>query len=233
MKDKRFVLIILLIFIVFWNCAPTGNPPREQRNETKVSATCGPDIDLSKTINEHLSSADWTENGEAAETLLLQANKSAACRTAIIKQLINAMSKANPDLIDDPQSYHLWSTGAVLLGELKAVEALDLLIPRLDLNDGHFSASGVHQPVVFGIRKMGSLAVPKLDVALKHNANRNIQLAAALCLADIGGEDAKHSLKTALESTTDPCVRRFVELSLEPPTDDVLKQRILAYRCGD
>src|SRR6185369_4616813 len=112
---------------------------------------------------------------------------SPACRTETISQLIRAMDKPNLSFVMDRPSYFLWLNGAVILGDLKAVECLDLLIEHLDLNDGFFSASMVHQPAILGIEKMGTLAVPKLRVALEQHPRREIRLATALCLADIGG----------------------------------------------
>ncbi len=223
----------LLMLIILCSCAAISNKTPQKGSDKIRTKVCGSDIDPSQAISQSLSSEDWAENEQTAKTLLLYANKSTDCRTAIINQLIEAMDKPNPNFLADQRTYHLWSTGAALLGELKAVEALDLLINHLDLNDGHFSASGVHQPAVFGIRKMGSLAVPKLEEALSHNANRNIRLAAAWCLSDIGGKDAKHSLKHALESESDPCVRRLITLLLEPANKSVIEQRILALQCDN
>ena len=130
--------------------------------------------------------------------------------------------------------------------QCSAVEALDLLIEHLDANDGFFSASMVHQPAVLGVKAMGVVAVPKLASALRQHPNRNIRLAAALCLADIGGPEATDALKQALSSESDQCVRRFISLSVDNPVDgkeskprlsaddaDVLWQRLLAFRCGN
>jgi len=93
------------------------------------------------------------------------------------------------------------------------------LIKHLDKNDGFFSASMVHQPAVLGIEKMGSLAVPKLRNALQY-PKREIRLATALCLADIGGAEALAALKDALNTETDQCVRRFITLLLPTPTEE-------------
>jgi len=135
-------------------------------------------------------------------------------------------------------SYFLWRRGATILGKLQAIEALDFLIDHLDLNDGFFSASMVHQPAVHGVEAMGSVAVPKLSLAVQHHMNRNIRLAAALCLVDIGGQAAMEALRAALHSESDSCVRRFIELSLEKPgtgieAPELLRQRLMAFRCDN
>lgn len=86
---------------------------------------------------------------------------------------------------------------------------------HLDLNDGEFSASMNHQPAVLGVVAMGSAALPKLTVALKENQNRDIRLAAALCLNQIDGATVLPTMKEALRSEPDACVRRFLEISVK------------------
>jgi HEAT repeat protein len=192
----------------------------------------------------HQLSSYGNEAYEAASKLVASANDSPECRDEIINELVQEMKKG---LVEYNQSsFMLWKKGSAVLGELKAVETLDLLIDNLNLSDGLFSASMVHQPVVLAVEKMGVLAVPKLATALKSHSNRDIRLAAALCLLDIGGSEALDALKSALSSETDQCVRRFITLSLPDPADgtkskpritaetgEKLMQRLLAFRCGN
>lgn len=103
----------------------------------------------------------------------------------------------------------------------------------------------VHQPAILGVTGMGEVAVPKLDIALQQSANRNVRLAAAFCLVDIGGQEAMDALKQALRSESDQCVRRFISLSIDKPVEkksrpeltpndtDVHWQRLLAFRCNN
>jgi len=62
---------------------------------------------------------------------------------------------------------------------------------------------------------MGELAVPKLDLAIRNNANLDLRLAAAFCLTDIGGPQAMESLQWAADSGSDGCVRRFAKIALQ------------------
>ena len=64
------------------------------------------------------------------------------------------MNKPELNFVTDRSSYFLWRNGTAILGDLKAVESLDLLIEHLDASDGFFSASMVHQPAVLGIEKL-------------------------------------------------------------------------------
>jgi HEAT repeat protein len=204
---------------------------------------CKNNIDIRINIARLASNSPDTR--QAVGTLLLL-GEDPECRKEIIRELLRAMNEQNPNVETDRSSYFLWSNGAAILGDLKAVEALDLLIEHLDLNDGFFSASMAHQPLVLGLEKMGIVAVPKLGIALQHHMSRDIRLSAALCLADIGGTEAMDALKKALDTETDQCVRRFITLSLPRPagglttkerlaSDDgeVLRQRLLAFRCGN
>jgi hypothetical protein len=221
----KFVVGLIVIFL--WSCTATIKKPSMEASRNSFTRNqCGLEIDVYDAINNGLSSEEWDHNNQTRKTLLLYADKSSECRTEIVKGLIDAMNKPNVNFVLDERSYHLWSMGSAILGELKAVEALDVLIDHLDLNDGNFSASMVHQPAVHGVEKMGVIAVPKLRLALQYNKNRDIRLAAALCLADIGEPEAMNAMKVALSSQTDKCVRQFIELSLKKPTGNVLRQRL-------
>ena len=178
------------------------------------SASCDPEMDLSNLI-KRLAVEDRTQGQQTRTLLLQQSKRSLACRSEIIRLLAQEMKIRNQDFIADRASYNLWFHGSVLLGDLKAVEALDLLIEHLDWNDGSFSASLAHQPAVLGIEQMGVVAVPKLSVALQHHERRNVRLAAALCLLDIGGPEAMKALSQALRSESDPCVRKLIQVGDE------------------
>src|SRR6266516_127176 len=117
---------------------------------TSTTAACGSEIDLNTAINKKLSSEDWAEADQAKKMLLNYSNESSVCRTEIINALIQAMNKPNLSFVADRRDYFLWLNGSAIFGELRAVEALDLLIDHLDLNDGAFSASMVHQPAFLG-----------------------------------------------------------------------------------
>lgn len=181
---------------------------------TRYADGCSSEIDLNTAI-KNLAGGDWAKAAQTKKLLLDDSKRSTACRKQIIDALVRAMTKPNLDFVTDQSSYFLWLHGAPVLGDLKAVEALDLLIDHLDLNDGLFSASMIHQPAVLGVEAMGTIAVPKLSVALQHNVNKNIRLAAALCLMNIGGTDATNALRLALRLESDSCVSRFIQISIE------------------
>lgn len=98
------------------------------------------------------------------------------------------------DFESNPPIYFLWREGAMLPGELKATEAIDLLISHLHLNNGYHSASRTFQPAIPGIIRMGEQAVPKLTTALEQPPNPRLRLAAVICLTSIGGPSAMKAL---------------------------------------
>lgn len=166
------------------------------------------------TVLEQLSSGNYDITSKARHNLLNIAHQSTHCRQAVVRALIEAMDEPGLDFERQPSKYNLWREGSELLGELKAIEALDLLISHLDLTNGFHSSSMVFQPAILGIRKMGVPAIPKLAVALRQSSKPRIRLAAVYCLTDIGGAAALVVLREARDKETNSCVSNFIKLSL-------------------
>jgi hypothetical protein len=161
-----------------------------------------------------LSSGDYNQIQKARNTLMNLVLRSSACRQEVVRALIKAMDKPNLDFERKPSDYYLWREGSQFLGELKATEALDLLISHLDMTKGFHSASMVFQPAILGVRQMGHAAIFKLAIALKQNPKERIRMAAAYCLTSIGGQSAMNALKEAREGESNPCVAKFILVSL-------------------
>jgi len=101
-----------------------------------------------------------------------------------------------------------------MLADLKATEALDLLIANIDFTNG-FESSLNDFPALVAILEIGAPAIPKLQIALKNDSVPHRRKFAALCIAYIGGDQARRALTNALPVETDPCVKKFLELSLQ------------------
>ena len=233
------VLSLLLLSLITAAWLFTSKPWRSGNsasNNAILGSRCKDHNEI--RLNVERLASDVAETKQSRERLIVLGGESADCRTEIISQLLGVMDKPQLSFLMDRSSYFRWLNGAIVLGKLKAVESLDLLIEHLDLTDGSFSASMSHQPAILGVESMGPVAVPKLRNALEHHASREIRLAAALCLANIGESEALTALKDALTTETDPCVKRFISLSLVDPNSagdvgELLRQRILAFRCGN
>jgi len=160
-----------------------------------------------------LSFGDYENQQKAVALLRADANRSTTCRKQVITNLMSAMDQPNLDLTGGTPQFFLWHYGTRLLGELKAVEALDLLIAKFDLHDG----SGFplnHYPALGGVIKMGETALPKLELVLKQNSDPHTRQYAVFCIALIGGQSAHDILKQAVKTEPDPCVASCIRATL-------------------
>lgn len=184
-----------------------------QTNATS-NASCHHGLDIQAALRR-LSSDQEEESSHARWELFEYSRKSTSCRKEVVRGLTHAMDKPNLDFSEQPSDYYLWLEGSRLLGQLKAVESLDLLISHLDSTDGPlFSTSMNHLPAIKGVIGMGSLAIPKLRDALFHNPNCEIRAAVVFCLTSIGGRLATTIMRQALLSESNRGVSRFLRLSL-------------------
>jgi hypothetical protein len=254
MISRRLSLLLVFLFVVLMvdERAPKGDlqPLNDSVELTSVvdQGGCKDERGTVGVTLQQLSSGDYRQIEKAKTVLLNLARQSNDCRSEVIHALMEAMDKPNLDFERQPPSYYLWREGSQLLGELSAIEALDLLIAHLDATNGFHSASMVFQPAIIGVRQMGKAAVPKLAVALKQNPKPSIRMAAAYCLTDIGGEAAMHALSQAKEDESNRCVANFIRVSLDtftyksktgidfnndaPQADGEARQRwLLAFQC--
>ena len=167
-----------------------------------------------RTASHKLSSGEFSQIEQARSTLLNYAKRSPTCRNQVIGVLMQGMDQPNLNFEKDIASYNVWKEGSQLLGELKATEALDLLISHLAMTNGFHNASMVFQPAILGVRQYGPVAIPKLEGALRQSPNRDIRMAAAYCLTVIGGPSAADVLKNAESLETNECVAQFMRISL-------------------
>ena len=203
----------LPVFVLLVVCTPRVDPQHVVKRSRGVphSECLSPDV-LKNSIK--LLGESYNEAQRAHATLIKAAGKSARCRQQIISSIMEAMDKPGLDIRRNQGDYYLWREGSTLLGELKATEALDLLISHMGMSDGEWSVTMVHQPALGGIIEMGPIAIPKLrvilgsqDPATRHNA--------VYCIAQIGGPSALRVLKQALPSESDKCLRRFIQASIK------------------
>jgi len=148
-------------------------------------------------------------------SLLTKARTAPGCRKEVVRALISNMAQATDPAGNQYENFFFWQSGASLLAELQATEALDLLIANIDFTDG-WSASikESHFPALVAILKIGQPAIPKLQVVLSNDSESHRRKFAAFCIAYIGGARAKQALKSALPRETDPCVKKFLQISL-------------------
>jgi HEAT repeat protein len=234
---QRFTAYPGLVFILI-ACGLFVSVETQAASAFTGSAVCS-QIDIQNAI-EKLSLGRESEVAQARSTLRNYAQRSRACKVEIINSLVKTLNKPNLNFELDQSSYFLWRGAAPLLGKLQASEAIPIFIEHLDLNDGIFSASMMHQPAIVGLITMGPSAIPQLRIALLSSSNPNIRIAAAFCLTSMGGDSAMMALRKALRSEQNRCVSRFVDLSIvvlegkkNPPTEQIKDRQewLTAFRC--
>jgi len=188
-------------------------PPSEM--QVQPVARCVQDAELRQSL-AILKLQGGPKVYKVYESLLTKARTSTECRTQVVEALIRAMEQATDLTINQYENYFLWQHGAGLLADLKATEALDLLVANINLTDGwSTSLSQSHTPVLAAILEFGAPAIPKLQTLLSKDSDPSKRLFAALAIASIGGSQARKALSSALPSETDPCVKNFVNVSLQ------------------
>jgi len=173
---------------------------------------CLSDSQVSTAVGT-LSYGRYEDQQKAVAVLKATADGSPACRKRVITRLMVAMDQPNLDLAAGSPHFFLWHYGTQLLGELKATEALDLLIANFDRHDG----SGFplnHYPALGGVILMGEIALPKLQTVLRENPDRFTRRHTVFCIGLIGGESAHQILRQALSGETDSCVISCIRATL-------------------
>ena len=222
LRRHRLLLLGCWLFTLTPNFPQSVNPAKEPSRRMGASqmgpaAQCIRKTQLSENLvilRLHLSGDDLFK----AEQLLLRSAKSSQdCRSQVIQALMTEMEKPGRDDglggVDD-ETYALWRNGAALLRELRATEALDLLIANFGLTDGLSTTLG-HYPALDPIIAMGPLSIPKLQEVLSKNPEPSKRKFAVYCLGSIGGVKARNALANALPGETDSCVKKFISVSLE------------------
>jgi len=177
-----------------------------------VGVRCLTEDQLAKAV-QSLSQA-YNEAQMAQRLLRQSSRRSSTCRKQIIAAVMKAMDKPDLDISRDQASADLWREGAVLLGDLKATQSLDLLLSHITMTDGEWSSTMVHQPALEGIIRMGPVAIPKLQKLLR-NQDWQTRHDAVFCIANIGGPPALRAIKAAVSNESHSCVKGLMLASIQ------------------
>jgi hypothetical protein len=205
---------VILLFVVTGIGNHSGKSNRHEPVMVEPGSDCLAEGEVLNDVQK-LSGGRYSDFEQVRELFLKDAERSPRCRENIIAALMNAMKESDPDYKRDSATYHLWADGSQLLGELKAVEALDLLISHLRFTFGSFSSSMRHQPVLKGVIKMGEIAIPKLTIVLRDNPDPHMRMNAVFCLSKIGGQSAMIALKETLPSESNKYVSQFISVVIK------------------
>jgi len=213
MSLKLVVFLLCFLIISIGDCASTGirSQPVSVANRADSQMKCESDGDLRESI-ENLTSEVHAQ--QSRQDLFRASQRSVKCRKKVIKGVLAMMAEPSIDIKGSQKDRSLWQEGSILLGDLKATEALDLLIRHLDMDDGEWSVTMRDIPALDGVIRMGNYAVPKLSFTLFNSPDRSIRQHVVYCLSFIGGRAARATLKQALKSESDACVRQFIAISI-------------------
>ncbi len=145
----------------------------------------GPGI---KLLVSDLSSDDEKVRIHAERTLIAVGQESAELRTDVVQALL--WSVATHEDLNNGRCFILgskfsyWDSVTNIFAELRATEAIDLLIRTIHCNNG-FAGSLQQEPSFDALVKMGQLAVPQLAEALKHEPGEFRKLLLSECLSVI------------------------------------------------
>ena len=204
-------LLILAACGLVMASLPVPRPSTELHTVQISNGSCVSDHDLAQGLKAFSSGVKPEVH---REILSGYARRSPECRAKIITTLLRAMDKPGLNMERDPDSFFLWHFGGELLSELRATEALDLLVANLEITDGE-SINFTHYPALETVIGIGESSIPKLTEKLKHEERPGIRKLAVFCIGWIGGASAKHALAEALPNEKDKCVRDFIRFFLK------------------
>lgn len=202
-------LLLLFTSALLWGTYFNGGV--EPVTQAVATQSCPARPELARTVQEFSPTGSARDMEGASRRLLNSARVSAKCRGQVIETIVQAMNEPQLDVYRD---FDLWRYGSYILGELKATEGLDLLVKHLSFTDGA-SINITHYPAMEGVIKIGQPAIPKLGAALRQNSDVPYRFNAVFCIARIGGPRGVQELRTSLSSESDPCVRKFIQVSID------------------
>ena len=225
-------LITVLVWINSSRNSAGGKRPATVENEYR--GVCINEGEVSNAVRD-LASDNWERIASAREILINKSDQSSTCRATVISALMSAMDKPQLNFEQDKTSYHLWLYGADLLADLKAIEAIDLLISHLQLTAIFYSSSNSQAPALRGLVRMGPVAIPRLAEVLKRESDPIQRLWLVNCIATIGGDSAVKSVREALNLQSDECAFRLMGMTIAPSDEEVEvndpAKLLSAFRC--
>ena len=157
---------------------------RQQSNvvASNVSVQASPTQQTVESLISSLSSPD--DSTRSADELINIGRQSAAQREVVIHRLLKA-AESQDDLRTGKcfilKNVDYWDGVTKVFAQLKATEAIDLLITTVACGNGYSGSLG-REPSMFALIDLGRVAVPKLSKALKSERDEYVRLHLRQCL---------------------------------------------------
>ncbi len=212
-RSLSFLLFLSLIFQVLTSSCVT-----QQDSSNLDSGEIG-FINQDRIIQqllEEFRNNDGSKTDQIANEFVAWSSKSEKNRQLAIQELLRTVDEYKD--AKTGEDYELWSGAARTLGELKAIEAIDILGDCLGCNNliGGFVIERF--PAAYAITKIGKPAVPKLLETLnqKFEKKDSSHFLAAIALSEINrrekfNNNEKEILKRLLKTEKDKSVVMVIQ----------------------
>lgn len=220
MKKKH----LLLLLVVFINCSSGASrearsPDGDNQSGDVVNLPVRQDsagTNKAGDLVQKLQVAGEAEQEKVKKELSLLAEESAESREQVIQELIIRVKGSDVrSRLTSRAHYNAWKSAVDLLGQLKATEAIDVLVECIACNDGIAGLSNDRYPALKAILAIGHEAIPKLTQALSNNDDPATRIFSASALGQLGGDEAKEALEQALLSEQNTEVAASIRVALK------------------
>lgn len=139
-----------------------------------------------QSLISSLSSENEQLRIEAEKELIRFGQESSEQRSKVIQSLLHS-AEAQADLNNGRcfilgSRFSYWSSVTNVFAELRATEAIDLMIRTIHCGNG-WTGSLNEEPSFDALFKMGKVAIPQLSEALKHESNQYRKIELSHCLS--------------------------------------------------
>jgi HEAT repeat protein len=176
-----------------------------------------PDGESVRSLITSLSSEEDKVRTATERRLISIARTSPDKREVVIQALLKSVGEQEElngsRTVLSPSALSYWDSATRVFTELKADEAIDVMIKCIHCGNG-YTGSLNEQPAADALLRMGARAVPKLADALAKDGNAYKRVQIVLCLSRINTPQAKRALEHALRSEPDKGVRTYIENAL-------------------
>lgn len=175
--------------------SPTSVIETDSQDEKIIG--CDNLIQSFRTIN------DDSKRKPVIKEIVNFSNLSESNREICISLLLKEVNNYYPNHLSN--DYLLWEGSVLTLGELRSIEAVNILASCLDLNDGSAGYVIERYPAANALYKIGKPAFPKLFeiLRLKPDKRRLNRFWALFIISRLGGKDEKPILREILKTEKD------------------------------
>jgi hypothetical protein len=197
--------------------SPAQGPPTI-RSDSVTTDHSQKGVDVISSLEQSLWSKEETERIHGETELISLAKSSTELRSRVIHDLMKSVE--SEDELDGHhfvliKTFLFWSSATIIFADIKAVEAIDVMIRCIDSSNG-LSGNMGEPPSAYALVRMGTIAIPKLSDALHNEPNSMNRVRIVLCLSRIGGLQARAALRSAFRTERNKGVRYYIQRSLSP-----------------